>query len=135
MTMDKTRSALIRRLQGADRYGRFHAFCPETDAGKTVIVHAKCTIIDDVMLRAGSTNLNNRSTGFDTECDVAIEAAEGDATTRARDPSPPLHHDRPFPQPFGRRGAGRGSTAPARSTRRSRRWTPAPCVGCVGLAR
>ncbi len=83
MTMDKTRSALIRRLQGADRDDRFHAFCPETDAGKTVIVHAKCTIIDDVMLRAGSTNLNNRSTGFDTECDVAIEADEDDVATRA----------------------------------------------------
>ncbi len=85
MTMDKTRSALIRRLQGADRHGRFHAFCPETDAGRTVIVHAKCTIIDDVLLRAGSTNLNNRSSGFDTECDLAIEAAEGlaGAATRA----------------------------------------------------
>ena len=84
MTMDKTRSALIRRLQGADRYGRFHAFCPETDAGRTVIVHAKCTIIDDMMLRAGSTNLNNRSSGFDTECDLAIEAAAGDAGAAAR---------------------------------------------------
>ncbi len=85
MTMDKTRSALIRRLQGADRHGRFHAFCPETDAGKTVIVHAKCTIIDDVMLRAGSTNLNNRSSGFDTECDLAIEAAEGEAGAATRE--------------------------------------------------
>ena len=27
---------------------------------------------DDVLLRIGSTNLNNRSLGFDTECDVAI---------------------------------------------------------------
>ena len=77
MTMDKTRSALIRRLQGADKHGRFHAFCPETDAGHTIIVHAKHTIIDDTLLRAGSTNLNNRSTGFDSECDVTIEAAEG----------------------------------------------------------
>ena len=83
MTMDKTRSALIRRLQGADRHGRFHAFCPETDAGRTVIVHAKHTIVDDRWLRAGSTNINNRSSGFDTECDVMIEAAEDDAETRA----------------------------------------------------
>ena len=84
MTMDKTRSALIRRLQGADRHGRLHAFCPETDAGRTIIVHAKCTLIDDVMLRAGSTNLNNRSTGFDSECDIAIEAAEGAAGEATR---------------------------------------------------
>jgi phosphatidylserine/phosphatidylglycerophosphate/cardiolipin synthase-like enzyme len=84
MTMDKTRSALIRRLQDADKYGRFHAFCPETDAGKTIFVHAKCSIIDDEMLRAGSTNLNNRSTGFDTEADIAIEAAPGPAGDATR---------------------------------------------------
>jgi phosphatidylserine/phosphatidylglycerophosphate/cardiolipin synthase-like enzyme len=84
MTMDKTRSALIRRLQNADRYGRFHAFCPETDSGKTIIVHAKCSIIDDEMLRAGSTTLNNRSTGFDTEADIAIEAAQGPAGDATR---------------------------------------------------
>ncbi|MGC1301146.1 MAG: phospholipase D-like domain-containing protein [Caulobacteraceae bacterium] len=77
MTMDKTRSALIRRLQNADLHGRFHAYCPETKAGKTIIVHAKHTIIDDTMLRVGSTNLNNRSTGFDSECDIAIEAGDG----------------------------------------------------------
>jgi phosphatidylserine/phosphatidylglycerophosphate/cardiolipin synthase-like enzyme len=84
MTMDKTRSALIRRLQAADRYGRFHAYCPETDAGKTIIVHAKHTIIDDVLLRVGSTNINNRSTGFDSEADVAIEAADGPAGEHTR---------------------------------------------------
>ncbi len=84
MTMDKTRSALLRRLQGADRFERFHGFSPETDSGKTIIVHAKCTIIDDMMLRAGSTNINNRSAGFDTECDIAIEAAEGEAGAQTR---------------------------------------------------
>ncbi len=85
MTMDKTRSALLRRLQAADRSGRFHAYCPETRAGKTIIVHCKATVIDDELLRVGSTNLNNRSAGFDTECDLAIEAEPGPAgaTTRA----------------------------------------------------
>ena len=83
-TMDKTRSALLRRLQQADKHGRFHAYCPETIDGKTIIVHAKVSIIDDRLLRVGSTNLNNRSTGFDTECDVAIEAAEGPDGEAAR---------------------------------------------------
>jgi phosphatidylserine/phosphatidylglycerophosphate/cardiolipin synthase-like enzyme len=83
-TMDKTRSALLRRLQQADRFGRFHAFCPETPRGETIIVHAKVSIIDDCMLRVGSTNLNNRSTGFDTECDLAIEVAEGPEDEAAR---------------------------------------------------
>jgi phosphatidylserine/phosphatidylglycerophosphate/cardiolipin synthase-like enzyme len=84
MTMDKTRSALLKRLQAADKWGRFHAFCPETKAGKTIIVHCKATVIDDVLLRVGSTNLNMRSAGFDSECDLAIEAEPGSAGAATR---------------------------------------------------
>jgi phosphatidylserine/phosphatidylglycerophosphate/cardiolipin synthase-like enzyme len=72
--MDSSREALLARLHDADRHGRFHAFAAHTQGGDCVIVHSKVTIIDDRMLRVGSTNLNNRSFGFDTECDVAIEA-------------------------------------------------------------
>ena len=40
--------------------------------------------MDENLLRIGSSNLNNRSMGFDTECDLAIEAAEpGDRVGRA----------------------------------------------------
>jgi len=39
------------------------------------MIHSKVMIIDDRLLRIGSANLNNRSMGTDTECDVAIEAA------------------------------------------------------------
>jgi phosphatidylserine/phosphatidylglycerophosphate/cardiolipin synthase-like enzyme len=39
-----------------------------------ITVHSKLMIIDDRLLRVGSSNLNNRSLGFDTECDLAIEA-------------------------------------------------------------
>jgi len=74
-TMDRTRSLFVRRLMRADVYGRLRAFCPVTALGRTIIVHAKLTIIDDRLLRIGSANLNNRSTGFDTECDLAFEAA------------------------------------------------------------
>ena len=45
------------------------------------------TIIDDRLARIGSANLNNRSGGFDTECDVAIEARtdeQFDAIARLR---------------------------------------------------
>lgn len=41
----------------------------------SIHVHAKVLIVDEQFLRVGSSNLNNRSMGFDTECDVAIEAA------------------------------------------------------------
>ena len=39
------------------------------------MVHSKVTIVDDRLLRVGSANLNNRSMGTDTECDLVIEAA------------------------------------------------------------
>jgi phosphatidylserine/phosphatidylglycerophosphate/cardiolipin synthase-like enzyme len=78
-TMDRTRWRLVERLKRADLHGRFHAFCPHTEEGRPIIVHSKTTIIDDRLLRVGSTNLNNRSAGFDTECDVAMEIAEDPA--------------------------------------------------------
>lgn len=42
-------------------------------ATSSVHVHAKVLVIDDTFLRVGSSNLNNRSMGFDTECDLGIE--------------------------------------------------------------
>ena len=49
-----------------------------TQGGRTVdvMVHSKVMIIDDHFLRIGSANLNNRSMGADTECDLSIEAAD-----------------------------------------------------------
>jgi phosphatidylserine/phosphatidylglycerophosphate/cardiolipin synthase-like enzyme len=47
-----------------------------------VFVHSKLVLVDDTFVRIGSSNLNNRSMGRDTECDIAIE--DGGATrTRA----------------------------------------------------
>ncbi len=74
LTMDRTRSMVIRRLREADVFGRFRVFCPKTVGGNPIIVHAKVTIVDDRVVRIGSSNLNNRSGGFDTECELAIEA-------------------------------------------------------------
>ncbi|HEX7759228.1 MAG TPA: phospholipase D-like domain-containing protein [Caulobacteraceae bacterium] len=79
ITMDRTRSLFLRRLKRADVYGRLRTYCPVTALGRTIIVHAKLSIIDDRLLRVGSANLNNRSTGFDTECDLSFEAAGASA--------------------------------------------------------
>ncbi len=46
------------------------------------MVHSKLMLIDDQFLRIGSANLNNRSMGLDSECDLAIEAEDED-TRRA----------------------------------------------------
>lgn len=73
MTMDTARSEVLFRLEQADEHNRFFAFTPHTAGGRRIIVHAKVSIYDDEIIRIGSTNLNNRSFGFDTECDVAAQ--------------------------------------------------------------
>ena len=81
-TMDKMRMSFVRTLNAADRHGRMRIYSPVTTLGRTIIVHAKLTIIDDVLLRIGSANLNNRSMGFDTECDMSFEASGRNAANR-----------------------------------------------------
>ncbi len=84
LTMDTARAQVLHRLEQADIHGRFYAFSPRTSGGGRIIVHAKMAIVDDRLLRIGSTNLNNRSQGLDTECDVVTEASdeEGQASIR-----------------------------------------------------
>jgi uncharacterized membrane protein YdjX (TVP38/TMEM64 family) len=49
---------------------------PWVGSGPTaVMVHAKLMIVDDLLLRVGSSNLNNRSMGVDTECDLIVLAS------------------------------------------------------------
>ncbi|BBK42613.1 phospholipase [Allostella vacuolata] len=83
--MGRNRDRLVRRLKRADRHGRLRVFCPMIPDGeegrRQLLVHAKLLIVDDTFLRVGSSNMNNRSIGLDTECDLAIEAP--DDQTRA----------------------------------------------------
>jgi phosphatidylserine/phosphatidylglycerophosphate/cardiolipin synthase-like enzyme len=73
-TMDSARHRLIQVLWAADEHRRLGIYWPETDGGAPIYVHSKVMVVDDRLLRIGSSNLNNRSMGFDSECDVAIEA-------------------------------------------------------------
>lgn len=75
-TMDVLRERLIKRLESADRHDRLRVYYPHVPGLGTqcINVHAKVIVIDDVLLRVGSANFNNRSMGLDTECDLAIEA-------------------------------------------------------------
>ena len=77
LIMNGNRRRLVRRLKRADRYDRlrvYHPVVPGEDGECEVLIHAKILIVDDVFLRIGSSNLNNRSTGLDLECDLGIEA-------------------------------------------------------------
>ncbi|GAB4064713.1 VTT domain-containing protein [Ancylobacter sonchi] len=59
---------------------------PEGAAGR-VMVHSKVLIVDDRLMRIGSANLCNRSMGFDSECDLVVEArdaVERDGIARLR---------------------------------------------------
>jgi phosphatidylserine/phosphatidylglycerophosphate/cardiolipin synthase-like enzyme len=75
--MGGNRDRLLAQLKRVDRYGRLrvvHPVVPDASGECMVKVHAKLIIIDDTYLRIGSSNLNYRSTGLDTECDLTIEA-------------------------------------------------------------
>lgn len=73
--MDGARARLIRSIGENDVHDRFSINIPYTANGTAIYVHAKLMIVDDEIVRVGSANMNNRSLGLDSECDVHIDAA------------------------------------------------------------
>ena len=71
------RARLMKELREADRHDRFRLYVALTDDGVGITIHSKVMMVDDRLLRIGSSNLNNRSMGLDSECDVALEAPRG----------------------------------------------------------
>jgi len=61
--------------RGAPGDDEYEAANKTEDGTFSIKVHAKVLIVDDTFLRIGSSNLNNRSMGFDTECDLGVEAS------------------------------------------------------------
>ena len=76
-TMDVLRGRVLEQLRAADRFHRLNLNYPKVPdlRGQCISMHSKVCIIDDEVVRVGSANLSNRSMGFDTECDLAIEAS------------------------------------------------------------
>ncbi|VVT17445.1 phospholipase D-like domain-containing protein [Erythrobacter sp. EC-HK427] len=72
--MSPARARLYEALQELDCLDRFHLFVPYNE-DTPIYVHAKLMIVDDRILRIGSANMNNRSMGLDSECDVFIDCA------------------------------------------------------------
>src|SRR5260221_3731327 len=76
-TMHVLRTRLIERLRKADRFGRFRVYYPHVPGlpeGCCLDVHSKLMVVDDRILRIGSSNLCNRSFVLDTDADIALEA-------------------------------------------------------------
>ncbi len=77
VAMDTARARLVAALRQRDTLGRLRIYHPFTAQGEPIYVHAKVMIVDGRTLRIGSANMNNRSMGLDTECDVTIDIDEG----------------------------------------------------------
>ncbi|MGG5887629.1 phospholipase D-like domain-containing protein [Falsiroseomonas sp. HC035] len=75
IAMDSARARLREALRRHDPQGRFRIYHPMTAGGQPIYVHAKVLVVDDRVLRVGSSNMNNRSLRLDTECDVVLDAA------------------------------------------------------------
>jgi phosphatidylserine/phosphatidylglycerophosphate/cardiolipin synthase-like enzyme len=73
--MSSARGELMEFVRECDRHNRFRIFYPVTERRQNIYVHSKITIVDDRLLRVGSANLNNRSMGLDSECDLMIDAS------------------------------------------------------------
>ncbi len=76
-TMDSLRAKVLHDLELADHYGRLFVCAPTvpgSQGSEWVAIHSKLLIVDDAFLCLGSANCSNRSMGFDTECNLAIES-------------------------------------------------------------
>lgn len=82
IAMDTARARLLQALKKRDVHGRLRMYHPHTAGGTPIYVHAKVLVIDEEVIRVGSSNFNNRSLRLDTECDVTIE--QGGEQDRAR---------------------------------------------------
>jgi phospholipase D1/2 len=80
--MGAARAELFEALARRDPHKRFRIYSPVTEGGADIYVHAKIMIVDDVALRVGSANFNNRSMGLDTECDVTLDGSGSEETRR-----------------------------------------------------
>jgi phosphatidylserine/phosphatidylglycerophosphate/cardiolipin synthase-like enzyme/uncharacterized membrane protein YdjX (TVP38/TMEM64 family) len=75
--MQGGRGGFIDQFASAGVMDRVRFLYPSTrdaDSAAAVMVHSKVMIVDDQLLRVGSANMNNRSMGADTECDLIFEA-------------------------------------------------------------
>ncbi|MFT4012564.1 MAG: phospholipase D-like domain-containing protein [Paracoccus sp. (in: a-proteobacteria)] len=128
--MHVTRSRMVRDLRAHDPHGRFRILYPVTARDEDIYVHAKIAIIDDRLLRVGSSNIDRRSMAFDTECDVAIAGTDRASRAYIRQIRDQLlaEHLASSPERVGRTIRARGliGAIQALNAPRGRRLRPLP---------
>lgn len=82
LAMDTARARLRESIRRHDKYDRLRIYHPVTAKGTPIYVHSKLMIVDDRLMRVGSSNFNNRSMRLDNECDVAFEAVRPQLLTQ-----------------------------------------------------
>lgn len=75
-TIGITQRRALNFLKQHDYWNRLRVCYPRLENAdhNRLYVHSKLIIVDNVFIKIGSTNLNHRSMGFDTECDLLIQA-------------------------------------------------------------
>lgn len=85
-TMGVLRARLHKQLQAADageHYRLYYPHIPGLELPNVLNVHSKVLVVDDDLCSVGSANFSNRSMGFDTECNIAIESNGEERIRRA----------------------------------------------------
>lgn len=82
-TMGGLRDRCLRKLLEADRWNRLRVYQP-MNGDTPIFVHSKVMVVDDRLARVGSANLTARSMGLDSECDLALEAEDGETREAVR---------------------------------------------------
>ncbi len=86
-TVGILRWRVVDMLRGADQYGRLRIYYPMSSVAQDIdtYVHAKVLIVDDRLVRIGSSNISRRSLSLDIEVDITAKLDPADVRAlRAR---------------------------------------------------
>ncbi|SOB57982.1 putative Phospholipase D/transphosphatidylase Pld [Pseudodesulfovibrio profundus] len=78
LVMEPLQSEVLDTLAEQDKHNKLAVYCPfgDEDSCIAIKVHSKIMIIDDEFITVGSANLNDRSMGLDSECNLAFGSKE-----------------------------------------------------------
>lgn len=84
LVMEPLQSHTLDELADNDVHGKLAVYSPFADdnAEVPIKVHSKLLIVDDAFITVGSANLNERSLGLDSECNLAVTPVNIDGILR-----------------------------------------------------